>query len=116
MGISGIGKSTLTKLLMGVYPVNTGSIYLVRKDGAHIPVDKNIRGLYAYVPQGNFLLSGTIKENISFVCPDASDEDIMRAAQISCADDFIRSFPTDSIRSLGNAGRACPRDRCSVSR
>lgn len=105
MGISGIGKSTLTKLLMGVYPVNTGSIYLVRKDGAHIPVDKNIRGLYAYVPQGNFLLSGTIKENISFVCPDASDEDIMRAAQISCADDFIRELPDGLNTVIGERGQ-----------
>lgn len=105
MGISGIGKSTLTKLLMGVYPVDSGSICLSMEDGCFIPVDKNIRRLYAYVPQGNFLLSGTIRENISFVCPKATDSEVMFAAKISCADQFIEELPDGLDTVIGERGQ-----------
>ena len=102
-GISGIGKSTLTKLLLDVYPVDKGEIYLAQKDGSKVVVDKNIRGMFAYVPQGNFLLSGTIRDNISFVRPDASDEEIMNAARIACAD-FIDELPEGLDTMLGEKG------------
>ena len=102
-GISGIGKSTLTKLLLDVYPVDKGEIYLAQKDGSKVVVDKNIRGMFAYVPQGNFLLSGTIRDNISFVRPDASDEEIMKAAHIACAD-FIEELPEGLDTVLGEKG------------
>lgn len=105
MGMSGIGKSTLTKLLMGVYPLSGGSIYFKLKDGRQIPVDKSIRRLYAYVPQGNFLLSGTIRDNIAFVCPQASDEDVLRAAKISCAQDFIEELPNGLDTVVGERGQ-----------
>ena len=102
-GISGIGKSTLTKLLLDVFPVDKGEIYLEQKDGSRVVVDKNVRGLFAYVPQGNFLLSGTIRDNISFVRPEASDEEIMRAAEIACAD-FIDELPEGLDTVLGEKG------------
>lgn len=102
-GISGIGKSTLTKLLLDVFPVTHGEIYLKQKDGTKVIVDKNIRGLFAYVPQGNFLLSGTIRDNISFVRPDASDDEIMKAAEIACAD-FIKELPEGLDTVLGEKG------------
>lgn len=102
-GISGIGKSTLTKLLLDVFPVDKGEIYLRLKDGSRVMVDRNLRSLFAYVPQGNFLLSGTIRENISFVRPDASDEEIMRAAKIACAD-FIEELPDGLDTRLGEKG------------
>jgi ATP-binding cassette subfamily B protein len=102
-GISGIGKSTLTKLLLDVFPVSDGEIYLKLKDGSKVKVDRNIRGLFAYVPQGNFLLSGTIRENISFVRPDASDEEILNAAKIACAD-FIDELPEGLDTRLGEKG------------
>lgn len=105
MGMSGIGKSTLTKLLMGVYPLSGGSIYFKLKDGRQIPVDKSIRRLYAYVPQGNFLLSGTIRDNIAFVCPQASDEDVLRAAKISCAQDFIEELANGLDTVVGERGQ-----------
>lgn len=105
MGMSGIGKSTLTKLLMGVYPLSGGSIYFKLKDGRQIPVDKSIRRLYAYVPQGNFLLSGTIRDNIAFVRPQASDEDVLRAAKISCAQDFIEELPNGLDTVVGERGQ-----------
>ncbi len=102
-GISGIGKSTLTKLLLDVFPVTHGEIYLKKKDGSKIIVDKNVRGMFAYVPQGNFLLSGTIRDNISFVRPEASDEEIMKAAKIACAD-FIDELPEGLDTVLGEKG------------
>ena len=91
-GISGIGKSTLMKLLLSVYHPQEGEI-TVKTDGRDYAVDRSIRKLFSYVPQGNFLLSGTLRENVAFVAPDASDEDIMRAAEVACADEFIRELP-----------------------
>ena len=91
-GISGIGKSTLMKLLLSVYKPKSGSIYIETPDGNYT-VDKSLRKLFAYVPQGNFLLSGTLGENIAFVAPEATEEDIMAAARIACADGFIRELP-----------------------
>lgn len=90
---------------MGVYPLSGGSIYFKLKDGRQIPVDKSIRRLYAYVPQGNFLLSGTIRDNIAFVCPQASDEDVLRAAKISCAQDFIEELPNGLDTVVGERGQ-----------
>lgn len=102
-GISGIGKSTLTKLLLDVFPVSKGEIYLSQKDGSKVMIDKNVRGMFAYVPQGNFLLSGTIRDNISFVRPDATDDEIMAAAKIACAD-FIDELPDGLDTVLGEKG------------
>ena len=91
-GISGIGKSTLMKLLLSVYQPKQGEIYIRTHDEKYI-VDKSLRKLFSYVPQGNFLLSGTLRENIAFVAPDATEEDIMHAARIACAEEFIKELP-----------------------
>ena len=102
-GISGIGKSTLTKLLLDVFPVDEGEIYLNLSDGSRVEVDRNIRSMFAYVPQGNFLLSGTIRDNISFVRPDASEEEVLAASKIACAD-FIDDLPQGLDTMLGEKG------------
>ena len=91
-GISGIGKSTLFKLLVGVIPPDSGKIYLKTRDNNY-SVDKYTRPLFAYVPQGNMLFSGTIRDNIRLVNENATDEEIMKAAEISCAADFINELP-----------------------
>lgn len=91
-GISGIGKSTLMKLLLSVYQPLKGRIY-IRTSKDEYKVDKSMRKLFSYVPQGNFLLSGTLRENIAFVAPDSTEEDIMDAARIACAYDFISELP-----------------------
>ena len=103
MGISGIGKSTLLKLLLGVFNLNFGKIYLDTNNGK-IPIDKNTRKLFSYVPQGNMLISGTIKDNITFINPDASDTEIEKAIRISCAKQFIDELPLGLETVIGEKG------------
>ena len=103
-GISGIGKSTLMKLLLGViYPIE-GKIYLSMENGEKIVAGKHIRSLFSYVPQGNLLLSGTIRESVSVVKPDASDEEITEASKIACAYDFIKDLPEGLDTVIGEKG------------
>ncbi len=91
-GISGIGKSTLFKLLVGVIPPDSGRIY-IKSGGREYGIDKYMRSLFAYVPQGNMLFSGSIRDNIRFVNGDADDKEVMRAAEVSCAAEFINDLP-----------------------
>lgn len=96
-GRSGCGKSTVLKILMCMYPVSGGRRFLNSGGltAAH-------RRLFAYVPQGNGLLSGTVRECVSFADPSGADDDerIARALQIACADDFV----TDYDAPLGEGG------------
>lgn len=103
MGISGIGKSTLLKLLLGVFKVDGGSIYLNVND-EKINVDSHTRKLFSYVPQGNFLMSGTIRDNLRFINADATDDEIVEAVRISCADQFIYELPEGLDTVIGERG------------
>lgn len=103
MGISGIGKSTLLKLLLGVLKANSGEIYLDTKDG-NIPIDKNTRKLFSYVPQGNMLISGTIRENLTFINDNVTDAEIEHAIEISCAKQFIDELPMGLNTVIGEKG------------
>lgn len=103
MGISGIGKSTLLKLLLGVFSVQGGSISL-KLSNRDIPVDKHTRRLFAYVPQGNMLLSGTIKENLTFINESATNEQIEQAINVSCAKEFIDELPQGLETVIGEKG------------
>ncbi len=102
-GISGIGKSTLIKLLLGVFVPQKGEIFL-KMSHENLNVGKFSRPLFSYVPQGNLLLSGTIRDAVSMVKPDASDEEIMQAARISCAADFINKLPKGLDTEIGEKG------------
>ena len=103
MGISGIGKSTLLKLLLGVFRVNEGDIYL-DTDMGKIKVDKHTRKLFSYVPQGNFLLSGTIRDNLTFINPDVTEDEIKQAIEISCSDSFLYDLPEELDTVIGERG------------
>ena len=103
MGISGIGKSTLLKLLLGVFKVQNGVIQLNFKSET-IDVDNKTRRLFSYVPQGNFLLSGTIRDNLTFINSDVSEEEIEDAIRISCADSFISELPDGLETVIGERG------------
>jgi len=104
-GLSGIGKSTLFLLMLGVFSPSQGTICITLKKGEQIPIDRHTRKLFAYIPQGHLLLSGTIRENIAFVNPGAAEEEIMTAAQVSCADEFIAKLPLGLDTVIGEKGQ-----------
>lgn len=103
MGISGIGKSTLLKLLLGVFHVESGELWLNTSEG-DVKVDCHTRKLFTFVPQGNFLLSGTIRDNLTFINSDASEEEIAQAIRISCSDKFINELPDGIETVIGERG------------
>jgi len=103
-GPSGIGKSTLLLLLLGVFSPTDGTINIILNTGEKIPADRRTRKLFAYVPQGNLMLSGSIRESIAFVHKEATDEEIMAAAEVSCAAEFIRTLPQGLNTVIGEKG------------
>lgn len=102
-GPSGIGKSTLLKLLLGVIVPRDGELYLRCPDG-DVPLDRATRRLFAYVPQGNLLLSGTIRENLTVVRPRATEEEIRAAVYASTMDEFLPQLPLGLDTPLGESG------------
>ena len=102
-GASGIGKSTLLKLLLEVYHPSTGRLF-VEQNGEQVALNEIKRGLFAYVPQGNLLFSGTLRENILLANPDATDEDVERAVYVSATDAFLDQLPLGLDTVLGENG------------
>ena len=104
-GESGIGKSTLFKLLLDIYEIGSGEINFVFSDKS-LPVSKNTRKLFAYVPQGNLLFSGTLRENLMFLAGERSGEEIDFALKVACAKDFVDKLPSglDTVISEGGLG------------
>ena len=92
IGQSGIGKSTLLKLLLGLYKPRSGSLSIDTPSGP-VPVDRSMRGLFSYAPQGNFLLSGTIREKLTFTNPSATEEEIRAALHASALDEYVATLP-----------------------
>lgn len=102
-GRSGRGKTTMLKLLLGIYPVDGGRI-VFRTDGGEIPASAETRALFAYVPQGHLMFSGTIRENILFVRGSAPQEEIDEALAVSGAAEFVRELPDGLDTRLGEKG------------
>ena len=92
IGQSGIGKSTLLKLLLGLYRPDSGTLSLCMPDRS-VSVDRATRALFSYAPQGNFLLSGTLRENLTITNPDATDEQLRQALYVSCMEEYVASLP-----------------------
>lgn len=92
VGHSGIGKSTLLKLLLGIFPPESGELCLETENGA-VQVDRTTRRLFAYVPQGNLLLSGTLRDNLLVTKQNATQEEIDRAIYISAMDAYLHTLP-----------------------
>lgn len=102
-GHSGIGKSTLLKLLLGIFRPESGKLFVQCKN-EKFPLDRSTRGLFAYVPQGNLLLSGTIRENLMIVRPDATQEQLQQALYVSCMENFLPGLPQGLDTVLGESG------------
>lgn len=105
-GPSGCGKSTVLKLLMCLYPLDAGSRTLETTCGTQ-PLTAAWRSLFAYVPQGNQLLSGTIRDIVSFGDPRKAQDDagILRALRIACAEDFVQKLEKGLDTTLGEHGQ-----------
>lgn len=105
VGPSGEGKTTMIRLILGLIRPESGKSFLRSVDGYEVEMNADTRHLFAYVPQGNTILSGTIADNMRMVKEDATDEEIIEALKISCAWDFVEKMP-DTINSvIGEKGR-----------
>ncbi len=99
-GESGSGKSTVFRLILGLYEAQSGEITV----NGNIPLDTSLRGLFAYVPQGNLVLSGSIRENITLCDDSVKEEDIVKAAKAAEIYDLIMSLPNGFDTALSERG------------
>lgn len=105
-GTSGCGKSTALKLLMCVMHPDAGERFYTDRQGRSDSLTPAFRRLFAYVPQGNYLMSGTIREIVAFAEPSAaSDEErLYKALRIACADGFVSELDQGADTLLGERG------------
>ena len=105
-GESGIGKSTLIKLVLGVLTPDSGNIYIVDREGHKVSVDTETRSMFSYVPQGNLILSGTIAENVVFGSDNIDLRLVEKVIQVSQLDELISQLPAklDTVLVEGGLG------------
>ena len=103
MGETGIGKTTLFRLMLGFISPQSGSISLYGKDGTSMPAAATTRPDFVFVPQGNTLMSGTIRFNLQVAKPEASDQELIEALHTACAD-FVQELPDGLDTMLGERG------------
>lgn len=118
VGQSGSGKSTLMKLLPRLYDLESGRILIDGYDIGKVEL-YSLRQQIGIVPQDTLLFEGSVQENIALNCPDASSDDIIRAAEIAAAHDFIMSLPNGYNTRVGERGSALSggqRQRIAIAR
>ncbi|MCC9065203.1 MULTISPECIES: ABC transporter ATP-binding protein [Flavobacterium] len=103
VGPSGAGKSTISSLLLRFYDIESGEITVDGKNIYDYDLE-NLRGNMSIVPQDVILFGGTIKENIAYGKPDATDEEIMLAAKQANALNFVEGFPEKFETVVGERG------------
>ena len=118
IGGTGSGKSTVASLVLRFHDVTGGSILL---DGTDIRdmTQRHLRSHLAYVQQKAWLFSGTIRDNLRYSRPDATDEELMHAADVAQAGDFIRTLPDglDSFVAQGGTNfSGGQKQRLSIAR
>ena len=118
VGRSGSGKSTMTRLIQRLYVPDSGRVLIDGVDIAQVETAW-LRRQIGIVLQENFLFAGTIKENIAITMPNVPEEQIMAAAKLSGADDFIREMPQGYETFVGERGSLLSggqRQRVSIAR
>ena len=103
MGETGIGKTTIFRLMLGFISPQSGSISLYGKDSTSMPAAATTRPDFVFVPQGNTLMSGTIRFNLQVAKPEASDQELQQALHTACAD-FVQELPDGLDTVLGERG------------
>ncbi len=103
VGLSGGGKSTLMNLLLRFYDIDTGSIRIDGQDIRDVTLH-SLRDTMAFVPQESMLFEDTVRANIAYGLPGASDEQIIEAARGAAADEFIRQLPQGYDTMIGAHG------------
>lgn len=110
MGPTGAGKSTLSRLVLGLLHPSAGSVELYDAQCA-FPAGPALRGNFRYVPQGNSLLSGTIRENLLLARADASEEELRDALHTAVAD-FVFDLPEGLDTPCGETGSGLSEGQC----
>ncbi len=105
VGPSGEGKTTMIRLILGLIRPEQGDVVLRAVNGEEVEMNVETRHLFAYVPQGNTILSGTIAENMRMAKEDATDEEIIEALKIACAWEFVERLPNTIDTNVGERGR-----------
>ena len=105
VGPSGEGKTTIIRLILGLVRPNEGTVSLKVSNGERAVMNAETRHLFAYVPQGNTILAGTIKENMKLVKEDATDDEIIEALKTACAWDFVEKLDGGIEYNVGERGR-----------
>ncbi len=102
-GTSGAGKSTLIKLFLGIFSIRDGQLVAHGAKGS-IPLSRGTRALFSYVPQGNFLFSGTLRDNLTISRPDATEEQLNNALHVSAMNEYLPELPDGLDTVLGENG------------
>ena len=104
IGESGIGKTTLLRIIMSFMGNYTGKVDFFDENGLTDPANANTRRFISYVPQGNTLFSGTVRENIRMGKLDATDEEMWDALKLSAGYDFVKELPNGLYTVIGERG------------
>lgn len=118
VGSSGCGKTTLSKLLLSLYPVAAGDVFLQGVSYKEMS-NARIRSLISYVPQEPYLFKGTIRENIRLGKVDATEEEIIQAAKVAYAHNFIMELEQGYDTQVGERGNRLSggqRQRIAIAR
>ena len=105
VGPSGEGKSTLIRLILGLIAPDSGTACLTDEAGSRFPLGADTRHLFAYVPQGNTVLAGTIAENLRLVNQVATEEQLIQALKDACAWEFVSQLPQGIHSPIGEGGK-----------
>ena len=103
VGASGGGKTTVCNLIPRFYDLTGGAILIDGQDISHVTL-KSLRGSVGMVQQDVYLFSGTIRDNIAYGRPTATDEEILEAAKLAGAEEFISQYPDGLNTYIGERG------------
>ena len=104
VGPSGEGKTTLIRLILGLLTPRAGHACLTTGAGDTLDLSVETREFFSYVPQGNTMFSGTIRENMLHGRPDATEEEIIEALKQACIWKFVDSLPEKLETKIGERG------------